>query len=43
VFEDNKWVPYKLEDSENVNKLRAEMNLYPIEEDIQFFNNDNNL
>lgn len=40
VFEDNKWVPYKLEDEKNVDKHRENFGLYPISEDIDYFNSN---
>jgi len=38
ILRDGKWVPYKLEDTNNIDKLRSEYNLNPISEDIKYLN-----
>jgi len=39
VREDNgEWLPYDLENPEKVDELRAQIGLYPIAEDLEFFN-----
>lgn len=38
VLDAGKWVPYKLEDSVNIDQIRAEYNLGPISETIKYLN-----